>query len=202
MDVAIGGLAINEQRERSIDFTHSYFHTGLGILVKKEHALDLGDLLKSFLTKNKVLVIAGFFLFMILSGHVIWLVERNQEKAGRRSFSSRYFPGVLDGSTSQEFMREINSIIYSFDRIEDAYKWLINGRLDAVVYDRPNLQYFALHEGKNKVEVVSRTFSPQDYGMGIQQGSPLRERLNRVLLAMRENGILEEIRYKWFGIDP
>jgi polar amino acid transport system substrate-binding protein len=110
--------------------------------------------------------------------------------------------GVLDGSTSQEYMREIKAVVYSFDRIDDAYKWLIGGRLDAVVYDRPNLQFYTQHEGKGKVEVVGRTFAPQDYGMAIPQGSPLREDLNRVLLAMREDGTLERIRSKWFGFDP
>jgi ABC-type amino acid transport substrate-binding protein len=275
VDVAIGGLAINEEREHQIDFTHSYFHTGLGILVPEKHTLAIGPFLKSFLTKNKMLVVSIFLLFMIVAGHIIWLTEHNLEP-GRRSFSRNYFPGViegiywavvtastvgygdrvarswagrllslllivtslpvfayfiatlssnitiltlrttiggpqdlverrvgvLDGSTSQEYMQEIKSVVYAFDRIDDAYKWLIGGRLDAVVYDRPNLQYYAQNEGKGKVEVVGRTFAPQDYGMAIPQGSPLREDFNRVLLAMRENGTLERIRSKWFGFDP
>jgi polar amino acid transport system substrate-binding protein len=110
--------------------------------------------------------------------------------------------GVLDGTTSQRFMQRINAVVYSYDRIEDAYKWLKNGRLDAVVYDRPNLQYYAQHEGKEWAQVVGRTFAPQDYGMAIPQGSHLREELNRVLLAMLEDGRMEQIRSKWFGHQP
>jgi ABC-type amino acid transport substrate-binding protein len=274
VDVALGGLAISEERERQLDFTHTYFHTGLGILVPKEHSLALGPLLKSFMTKNKLLVFGLFLLVMVLAGHIIWLTEHNLEP-GRRSFSHRYFPGViegiywavvtastvgygdrvarswpgrllslllivislpvfgyfiatlssnitiqtlrttiggpqdlverrvgvLDGSTSQEFMQAIKAVVYSFDRIDDAYKWLIGGRLDAVVYDRPNLMYYTQHEGKGKVEVVGRTFAPQDYGMAIPQGSPLREEFNRVLLSMREDSTLERIHSKWFGSD-
>jgi len=277
VDVAIGGLAINEEREHKIDFTHSYFQTGLGILISKEHGLDIGSFLSSFFTINKLTVIGFFLLFIIVSGHVIWFVERRHRRAGgRNSFSHSYFPGVvegvywamvtastvgygdrvaqswpgrllsilliiialpffalfiatlsssitveklrttiggpqdlierrvgvLDGSTSHDYMRKMNALVYAFDRIEDAYKWLIGGRLDAVVYDRPNLQFYAQHEGKGKVTVVGRTFAPQNYGMAVPPESPLREKLNRVLLAMQENGTLERIRSKWFGYDP
>jgi glutamine transport system substrate-binding protein len=91
---------------------------------------------------------------------------------------------------------------FSFDRIEDACKWLVEGRLDAVVYDRPNLRYNVRNEGKGKVVVVGRTFAPQDYCMAIPQRSPLPEDLNRVLLNMMANGLLERIRSKWFGTEP
>jgi polar amino acid transport system substrate-binding protein len=52
------------------------------------------------------------------------------------------------------------------------------------------------------VDVVGSTFAPQDYGIAIPQGSPLREDFNRVLLKLEENGALERIRSKWFGFDP
>ena len=107
-----------------------------------------------------------------------------------------------DGSTIQEYMQKIRAVVYAFDRIDDAYDWLIKGRLDAVVYDRPNLQYYAQHEGKGRVDVAGSTFAPQAYGIAIPQGSPLREDLNRVLLKIKENGTLERIRSKWFGFDP
>ena len=42
IDIAIGGISIIEERERKIDFTHPYFHTGLGILVQKRSSLSLG----------------------------------------------------------------------------------------------------------------------------------------------------------------
>jgi ABC-type amino acid transport substrate-binding protein len=274
VDIAIGGLAMNEEREQRIDFTHPYFHTGLGILVPKDHSLSVGSFLKSFLTKSKLWVIGMFLLFMFICGHIIWIVERNHNE-GRRSFSKSYLPGVIEGiywamvtastvgygdrvarswsgrllsilliftalpvfayfvatlssnitihslrssidgprdlierrvgvlnaSTSHDYMNKMNSVVYAFDRIDDAYQWLIEGRLDAVVYDRPNLQFYAQHEGKAKVVVVGKTFAPQDYGIALPQGSPLREKLNRELLAMQENGTLERIRSKWFGHD-
>ena len=50
---------------------------------------------------------------------------------------------------------------FSFERIEDACKWLAVGRLDAVVYDRPNLRCYGRNEGKGKMVVVGRTLRPK-----------------------------------------
>jgi ABC-type amino acid transport substrate-binding protein len=98
-------------------------------------------------------------------------------------------------------VKRLNAVVYAFDRIEDAYKWLQNGRVDAVVYDQPQLLYYAQNRGKGLVEVVGRTFEPQDYAMATRQGSELREELNRIILAMIEDGTYEEIWEKWFGVE-
>ena len=34
-DLAISGISVTEKREKRVDFSHSYFHTGLGILILK-----------------------------------------------------------------------------------------------------------------------------------------------------------------------
>ena len=273
VDVALGGLAITEKREHQIDFTHAYFHTGLGILVTTKRSWSLGSALASLLTLDKLAIIAGLLGFVVLAGHAIWLAERRNRRNYSRSFDRRYLPGVLqgmywavvtastvgygdhaprswvgrlmavllivvslplfgyfvaqlssnitlheirttiagpqdlierrvgvlEGSVAQEYMSRLNAVTYSFDNIGDAYKWLLRGRLDAVVYARPNLQHYAQTQGKGRVLVVGRVFAPQDYGMALPQGSALREPINRILLAMAEDGRLERIRGKWFG---
>jgi polar amino acid transport system substrate-binding protein len=273
VDLALGGLAITESRERQVDFTHSYFHTGLGILISTDRSWSLLKALGSVITTNKLGIIAGLLGFMILAGHAIWFAERGNHRPDSRSFERRYFPGVmqgmywavvtastvgygdhaprswmgrmlaillivvslplfgffiaqlssnitlheirtsiagpqdlierrvgvLDGSVAQDYMSRVNAVTYSFDSIENAYEWLLRGRLDAVVYARPNIQHFAKSHGKGKVKIVGMVFAPQDYGMAMPQGSPLREQINRILLAMSENGRLERIRSKWFG---
>ncbi len=273
VDVALGGLAITEKREHQTDFTHSYFHTGLGILVNTDRSWSLMSALASLLTMDKLAILGALLGFMVLAGHAIWLAERGNRRNLQRSFNRRYLPGVLqgmywavvtastvgygdhaprswvgrllavglivislplfgffvaqlssnitlhelrtsiagpqdlierrvgvlEGSVAQEYMSRINALTYSFDRIENAYQWLLNHRLDAVVYARPNLQHYAKTAGKGKVAVVGRVFAPQDYGMALPQDSPLRERINRILLAMAEDGRLERIRSQWFG---
>ena len=274
VDVALGGISINSEREALFDFTYPFFQSGLGILVMKSSTLGIIPLFRSFFTVNKLLVVFSFLFFLVISGHIIWFIEKRIH-GDASSFSSRYFPGViegiywamvtastvgygdqvakslpgriltlmlivialplfayftatlasnitiqklrsainspqdlmalrvgvLDGSTSQEYFNGFSADVYAFDNIDDAYLWLIKGRLDAVVSDRPSLQYYAQHGGKGKVTVVGNAFSPQQYAMAIPEGSPLQESLNRVLLTLREQGIIEKIRYKWFGSD-
>ena len=78
----------------------------------------------------------------------------------------------------------------------------MNDKLDAIVYDRPNLLYFAQTKGNEKFEVVGKVFAPQDYGMATAQGSELREKINRTILSIIEEGQMDEIRSKWFGSEP
>jgi polar amino acid transport system substrate-binding protein len=52
------------------------------------------------------------------------------------------------------------------------------------------------HPGFSVVGPVFETF---DYGMAVQQGSPLRERLNTAILAIREEGLLATIEERWYG---
>ena len=71
--------------------------------------------------------------------------------------------------------------------------------MDAVVYDAPNLLFYANGEGRGKVTVVGKIFEPQDYGLALPQGSPLREKLNRAILTLKENDELARSVEKWLG---
>ncbi len=83
--------------------------------------------------------------------------------------------------------------------MEDAFDALLKGEVEAVVYDAPNLLYYANGEGKGKVTVVGNIFEPQDYGLALPQGSPLREKITRAILKLIESDELESIKVKWFG---
>lgn len=274
-DVAIGGISITEERERKIDFSHPYFHTGLGILVQKRSSLSVAKLLRTFLTKKRLTIIGSFLLFVFIAGNIIWMVERRQD-SGKRSFNRRYLPGIFEGmywaivtastvgygdrvprswagrvlailliisflpffayfiaklssditlhelqttinspkdlvdkrvgvvagTTSDDYVSNLNIDAISFDRIDKAYDWLLEDKLDAVVYDRPNLLYFARTKGHLKAEVVGKVFAPQDYGMATHQGSELREQINRAILSLIEKGQMAIIHKKWFGSEP
>ena len=108
--------------------------------------------------------------------------------------------GMLKGSTAEEYVKTITqNKLYPFETLDEAYQWLIAGKLDAVIEDRPILQYFQENEGKGKVKVLGATFAKEDYAFALTQYSPLREDLNRALLTLLENGTFAEIHEKWFG---
>ncbi len=73
------------------------------------------------------------------------------------------------------------------------------GRAQAVVYDAPMLSYYLNQSGDTSLQLAGPVFDRQNYGIGVQGDSPLRERLNRALLTLNERGFPEELRRRWFG---
>jgi len=106
---------------------------------------------------------------------------------------------VVDGTTSFHYMKKVHAYLDLFEKVEDAVDALLKDGVEAVVYDAPNLLYYANGEGKGKVTVVGKIFEPQNYGLALPQGSPLREKINRAILKLTESDELERIKRKWFG---
>jgi ABC-type amino acid transport substrate-binding protein len=106
---------------------------------------------------------------------------------------------VVAGTTSQMEMASTKARLVAFDHAHEAYDALLEGQVDAVVYDAPQLRYFAHHKGGGAVKVVGRLFAPQDYGIALPEGSLLRERINRAILALKESGDLQRIHERWFA---
>jgi len=102
-------------------------------------------------------------------------------------------------STSVEYLRQHNVEPTDFAKIEEAFQALQENQVDAVVYDAPVLLYYAAHEGKGKVQTVGAVFRKENYGIVLQDKSPLRKRVNEALLKLKETGRYEQIYNKWFG---
>jgi polar amino acid transport system substrate-binding protein len=47
--------------------------------------------------------------------------------------------------------------------------------------------------------LMDKVFKPENYGIALPTGSPLREEINQSLLRLRENGTYGELVRKWFG---
>jgi len=105
----------------------------------------------------------------------------------------------VKGSTSVEFLRQHNSEVIEFAKIEEAYEALQQAQVSAVVYDAPVLLYYASHEGKGKAQTVGAIFRKENYGVVFPNKSPLRKRVNEALLKIKENGTYDQLYQKWFG---
>jgi len=85
-------------------------------------------------------------------------------------------------SSSASFLRAQNIPHRDYQTVDEGLSALAEGQTDAFVYDAPLLQYLAKTKYAGEIEVLPATFDPQDYGIAMPSGSPLREPINRVLL--------------------
>ena len=76
---------------------------------------------------------------------------------------------------------------------------MLNGDAEAVVFDLPALQYYARTDGAGRIALVGSPFEVRTFGIVFPEGSPLREKVNRTLHKLMENGVYNKIHGKWFG---
>ena len=106
---------------------------------------------------------------------------------------------TLAGSTSEKWLQTKGIETVPAANVAEAVQLMKQGKAKAVVYDAPMLSYYLKQSDDSNLQLVGPVFERQNYGIGIQDASPLRERLNRSLLALNERGFLEDLRKKWFG---
>jgi polar amino acid transport system substrate-binding protein len=63
------------------------------------------------------------------------------------------------------------------------------------------LNYYVAHDGADVAQLAGSVFQAEDYGLAFVQGSPLRQAVDESLLAMRQDGVYDQIRSKYFGDD-
>lgn len=270
-DVAIAGITITSKREKNVDFSHSFFESGLQILVPINSAASpINTFIWLIFSPILLKTILVLLVVIVISAHLLWFFERKHNPemfpqkylkgiweacwwsvvtvvtvgygdkapvgiAGRIIATVWMFTGVLllsyftasvssaltveqlettiqgledltgktvatiEGSTAAEYLanRPIKKIEYEL--IEEAFQSLEKSEVEAVVYDSPVLQNYAVRDGAGKVKVVGTVFERQSYGIALKTDSPYREEINQVILSIVESGVYDEIYQKWFG---
>jgi ABC-type amino acid transport substrate-binding protein len=93
-DIAISGIGITSGREKTLDFSHPFFESGLQIMVAQESVTPLKAIFNkifSILLSPGLMYGVGIFMIgLFFAAHIIWLLERRHNPA----FSNGYFNGV------------------------------------------------------------------------------------------------------------
>lgn len=108
---------------------------------------------------------------------------------------------TVEGSVSEEFLRERGVRFASTQTIDDAVRGLAQEEYDAVLYDKPILQYVAAQEYPKRTRVLPRTFARQDYALALPNTSALREPLNQALLVVISDNDWQEVLARHLGAD-
>ncbi len=108
--------------------------------------------------------------------------------------------GVQLGTTGELLAKKIEGAeIISFDNIGAAFIDLENGKLDAIVNDKPTSQRIIALKGNAKI--VGPDLSSENYGIAVRKGEErLLEAINNALTSLQLSGKLEDLNKKWFSV--
>jgi len=253
VDFGVAAITITPSRENIFDFSHAFYHTGLGIAVPvKQKSNQLLTIAKQVFSFQFLGYLITLIFTLLCVGFLIWMAERRKNPDQYRSG----WKGVLDGfwwsavtmttvgygdtvprsafgrlialiwmfmaiiiisfftagiassltvsqldygvkcfddlnhvvvgslekSTTTRYLKNKNIHPKTFATVLDGMKALADGKIDAMVHDRPILQFYANKELKGKVTVIKAMFNPQSYGIAMPSKTPYREIINHELL--------------------
>ena len=137
------------------------------------------------------------------------LVVRNDGTINSLKDAEGKVIGCQSGSSAEEAIesnKEFASSLKSVKKYEDnltALNDLEVGGIDAVVMDSVVADY-TIKIGKRNLTVVEESLSKEAYGIGFrndENGIELRDKVQKVLLDMAEDGTVAKISENWFGKD-
>lgn len=76
IDVGIAAITLTPARESVLDFSHSFYYTGLGIAVPASPESGILDAVKGIFTLQFLGAIGGLLALLFLVGVIIWFFER------------------------------------------------------------------------------------------------------------------------------
>ncbi len=108
-----------------------------------------------------------------------------------------------NGTTGKDFAENETdaSSVNGFDLGPDVTNAVKGGQVDAGILDMPVARY-AIKQGDTGFEVAAAIPTGELYGIAVSKDNPaLLEAINNALAEMKEDGTLDEVNQKWFGID-
>ncbi|WP_034640123.1 transporter substrate-binding domain-containing protein [Desulfovibrio inopinatus] len=94
---------------------------------------------------------------------------------------------AVAGASSVVYLKHIFVSPILFSDLDQALDALSEGRVQAVVHDKPLLQYAIHSKHDGKITVLNSAFDPQLYGFAFKRESPLRKPVNISLLSKIED---------------
>ncbi len=142
-------------------------------------------------------VMFGIMLEGIVTAHLTVEQLNSQVQGLSDLYDKRVY--TVEGSTSESVLLDAGIQPLLAASIDDAFTEMMRGQADAIVYDAPVLDYIAATRGEGRVQTVGDPFRLEYYGIALPQGSPLKEPIDRALLAIMEDGTYEQLLAQWFS---
>lgn len=124
------------------------------------------------------------------------LADLKGQEVGTQAAST----GLEAIENNKEFLNSIkNKEPITYDTYDKALRDLEIGRIKAIVGDQVLLDYYIKQRGADKYRVLEGDLGSEQYGVGFRKSDKeLREKLDKALDEMREDGTFQKISDKWF----
>ena len=106
---------------------------------------------------------------------------------------------TVTGSSAAGYLTAHAITFTGVPTINDAYRQLDSGGVDAIVFDAPVLQHHIKLTRSINEALVGGIFARENYGIALPPGSALRKKINETLLDITEDGTYDEIYARYFG---
>jgi polar amino acid transport system substrate-binding protein len=146
-------------------------------------------------------MLAGIGFFGILSAELMSLLTTlrlNSVIQSSKDLSEKTVATVR-GTTSVSELKSLGAFVIENDSIEESFRLLNQEKVTAVVFDAPVIRYYVKEGLAGTASIAGNVFADQYYGIALQEGSTLREPLNRAILEMRQDGTYERLYRRWFS---
>jgi len=105
--------------------------------------------------------------------------------------------GAVADTAGADYLARQRVGFFRFETLEAALESLNAGNIQVVLHDAPLLRYRVQEDYANRLRMLSRTFSRQDYGIALPEDSPLQESLDRALLGFVGTAEWRDILYEY-----
>jgi polar amino acid transport system substrate-binding protein len=106
---------------------------------------------------------------------------------------------TVGATTSETFARNRGARVLSFETLPEAAAALESAGADAIVFDRPMLQYLSLSNPHLGLRVSAAGYQPQNYGFALRLDDDRALAISIGILALQESGELDSIISGWLG---
>lgn len=137
-------------------------------------------------------MVAGIASTLTLSGLGTSSIKNAEELSKKKA-------ATISGSPAITFLKEYKATIIQTGGLKEAMDKLENKTVDAVVYDQPQLMYFLKEHNDDDLYIAKAEYYKQGYGFAFPLKSPLVYEVNRTLLQLAEEHVVQEIIDEYLG---
>lgn len=139
-------------------------------------------------------MVAGIASTLTLSGMGSSTVKNAEELSGKKV-------ATIKGSPSLTFLKGYKAKAIETSDIAEAFEMLKNHDVEAVVYDRPQLLYYVNEHPQEDLYIAKAEYYKQGYGFAFPLKDTLVYDVNRTLLKLAEERVVQDIVDEYIGED-